>query len=83
MTSAAELIDLCFEQRDALVTTYFELGRVVAVLDDARAIAEKLGDQRRLGWALAYQSQIQERKPPDRDHSSTEVHFICMLWTAY
>ena len=70
----AELIDLCFEQRNALVTTFFDLGRVVAVLDDARALAEKLGDQRRLGWA--FQSQIQTHKPPDPDHSSTEVHFI-------
>jgi class 3 adenylate cyclase/tetratricopeptide (TPR) repeat protein len=48
-----ELIDLCFEQRNAL----FALGEFVQmgkVLNEAHSLAEGLGDQRRLGWALAY-----------------------------
>ena len=48
-----QLIDLCFDQRNAL----FALGEFVemgTVISEARAQAEGLGDQRRLGWALAY-----------------------------
>lgn len=48
-----QLIDLCFEQRNAL----FALGEFVkmgSVISEACALAEVLGDQRRRGWALAY-----------------------------
>ncbi len=48
-----QLIDLCFEQRNALVPLG-EFARVGEVLNEARALAEGLGDQRRLGWALGY-----------------------------
>ena len=46
-------IDLCFEQRNAL-WPLGEFARLGEVLNEARALAEGLGDQRRLGWALAY-----------------------------
>ena len=48
-----QLIDVCFDQRNAL----FALGEFVAmgdVLEEARALSEGIGDQVRLGWALAY-----------------------------
>jgi class 3 adenylate cyclase/tetratricopeptide (TPR) repeat protein len=48
-----QLIDLCFDQRNAL----FALGEFVQmgkVLNESHSLAETLGDQRRLGWALAY-----------------------------
>ncbi len=48
-----QLIELCFEQRNAL----FALGEFVEmgnVLDEARSLAESVGDRRSLGWALAY-----------------------------
>jgi class 3 adenylate cyclase/tetratricopeptide (TPR) repeat protein len=48
-----QLVDLCFEQRHALLTLG-EFERVGEVLGEARALAEGLGDQRRLGWALGY-----------------------------
>ncbi|MFQ5830833.1 MAG: AAA family ATPase, partial [Candidatus Methylomirabilia bacterium] len=48
-----QLIDLCFDQRNAL-HPLGEFARLGEVLDQARALAEGLGDQRRLGWALAY-----------------------------
>ncbi len=48
-----QLIDLCFEQRNALVPLG-EFARLGEVLNEARALAEGLGDQRRLGWALGY-----------------------------
>jgi tetratricopeptide (TPR) repeat protein len=48
-----QLIDLCFEQRNALLPLgKFE--RVGEVLNEGRALAERLGDQRRHGWALGY-----------------------------
>jgi class 3 adenylate cyclase/tetratricopeptide (TPR) repeat protein len=48
-----ERIDLCFEQRQAL----YPLGKLAQlgkVLNEARVLAEGLGDQRRLGWVLVY-----------------------------
>jgi class 3 adenylate cyclase/tetratricopeptide (TPR) repeat protein len=48
-----QLIDLCFEQRNALLPLG-EFARLGEVLNEARALAEGLGDQRRLGWALGY-----------------------------
>jgi class 3 adenylate cyclase/tetratricopeptide (TPR) repeat protein len=48
-----QLIDLCFEQRSALFPLG-EFGRLGEVLNEGRALAEGLGDQRRLGWALGY-----------------------------
>ena len=50
-----QLIDLCFEQRNALLPLgeFAHLGELV---NEGRALAEELGDQRRLGWALAYQT---------------------------
>jgi len=52
-----QLIDLCFEQRSA----FFPLGefeRQGEVVDEARALAAALGDQRRLGRTLAYQANL-------------------------
>ncbi len=49
-----QLIDLCFDQRNALLPFFGELERVGEVLNEARALAERLGDQRRHGWALGY-----------------------------
>jgi class 3 adenylate cyclase/tetratricopeptide (TPR) repeat protein len=48
-------IDVCFEQRNALVSLgeFVRLGHVV---DEGRALAEEIGDQGRLGWALGYLS---------------------------
>jgi len=46
-------IDLCFEQRNALFPLG-EFARLGEVLNEARALAEGLGDQRRLGWVLGY-----------------------------
>ena len=51
----AQLIDLCFEKRNALFPLA-EFGRLSEALDEARALAEGLGDQRRLGWALGYRA---------------------------
>ena len=48
-----QLIDLCFEQRSALYPLG-EFARLGEVLNEARTLAQGLGDQRRLGWALAY-----------------------------
>jgi class 3 adenylate cyclase/tetratricopeptide (TPR) repeat protein len=48
-----QLIDLCFDQRSAL----FSLGdfaRLGEVVNEARILAQNLGDQRRLGWAFGY-----------------------------
>jgi class 3 adenylate cyclase/tetratricopeptide (TPR) repeat protein len=48
-----EAIDLRFDLRNAL----FALGRLEQILDHlnhAKAMAEQLGDQRRLGWVAAY-----------------------------
>ncbi len=50
-------IDLCFDQRNALFSLG-EFARQGEVLNEARALAEGLGDQRRLGWALAYQAHL-------------------------
>jgi tetratricopeptide (TPR) repeat protein len=50
-------IDLYFEQRNALVPLG-EFAQAAEVLTEARALAEGLGDQRRLGWALAYQANL-------------------------
>jgi class 3 adenylate cyclase/tetratricopeptide (TPR) repeat protein len=53
-----QLIDLCFEMRNAL----FPLGetdRVDKLLNEAQALAERLGDAQRLGRALAYQAPLQ------------------------
>jgi len=53
-----QLIDLCFEERHALVPLV-EFAPWGKVLGEARALAESLGDQRRLGRALAYQAHLQ------------------------
>ncbi len=50
-----QLIDLCFEQRNALLPLG-EFARLGEFVNEGRALAEALGDQRRLGWALAYQT---------------------------
>lgn len=62
---AAQTIDLCFEQRSALLTLG-EIARLDAVLNEAHALAEELVDQRRLGWVLVYQvsRQITFDAPP-------------------
>ncbi|MBX9964480.1 MAG: AAA family ATPase [Burkholderiales bacterium] len=47
------LVDICFDERNAL----FALGdfvRMGTVLGEAQTLAGAMGDQRRLGWALAY-----------------------------
>ncbi len=48
-----QFIDLCFDQRNALFALgeFAEMGNVIS---EARTQAEGLGDQRKLGWALAY-----------------------------
>jgi class 3 adenylate cyclase/tetratricopeptide (TPR) repeat protein len=51
-----ELVDLCLDERLAL----FSLGEIAQlgnVLDEASALAERLGDQRRLGWVSGYKAQ--------------------------
>ncbi|MGQ0579153.1 MAG: adenylate/guanylate cyclase domain-containing protein [Betaproteobacteria bacterium] len=48
-------VDLCIEQRSALFPLG-EFARQGEVLNEARALAEGLGDQRRLGLTLAYQA---------------------------
>ncbi|MFN0316263.1 MAG: ATP-binding protein [Burkholderiales bacterium] len=50
-----QMTDLCFEQRSAL-HPLGEFARQAEVLKEARALAEQLGDQRRLGWVYAYQA---------------------------
>jgi tetratricopeptide (TPR) repeat protein len=49
----AESLDLRFEVRNALLALG-EMGRVGALLDEAEALAEAVGDQPRLGRALTY-----------------------------
>ena len=51
-------IDLCFEERHALVPLV-EFAPWGEVLVEARALAESLGDQQRLGRALAYQAHLE------------------------
>jgi len=46
-------IDLRFDLRNALFALG-ELERILGYLQEATALAEKLGDQRRLGWIAAY-----------------------------
>ncbi len=50
-----QLIDVCFDQRNALVALgeFVRLGQVV---DEGRELAESIGDQQRVGWALGYLS---------------------------
>jgi class 3 adenylate cyclase/tetratricopeptide (TPR) repeat protein len=48
-----QLIDLCFDQRSALFSLG-EFARLGEVVDEARVLAQSLGDQRRLGWAFGY-----------------------------
>jgi tetratricopeptide (TPR) repeat protein len=50
-------IDLCLEQRSALLPLG-EFARVGEILDEARTLAERLQDQRRLGWVLAYEANL-------------------------
>ena len=50
----AESLDLRFELRNALVPLG-ERARMGALLDEAKVLAEAVGDQRRLGRALTYQ----------------------------
>jgi len=49
----AESLDLRFDLRNALLPLG-ERGRMGALLDEAEALAEAIGDQRRLGRALTY-----------------------------
>ena len=49
----AESLDIRFDLRNALLPLG-ELGRMGALLDEAEALAEAVGDQRRLGRALNY-----------------------------
>jgi class 3 adenylate cyclase/tetratricopeptide (TPR) repeat protein len=51
----AESLDLRFDLRSALMPLG-ELGRMVALLNEAEALAEAAGDQRRLGRALTYKA---------------------------
>ena len=53
-----QVVDLCFEQRNALLPLG-EFARLGGFVNEGRALAEELGDKRRLGWALAYQSHQQ------------------------
>ena len=53
-----QLIDLCFEQRNAL-WPLGEFARMGEVLDEGRALAKGLGDQLRLGLALGFQANLQ------------------------
>jgi len=48
-----QLIDLRFDQRNALVSLG-EFSRLGEVAEEARALAEELGDERRLAWASGY-----------------------------
>jgi tetratricopeptide (TPR) repeat protein len=50
-------IDLCFDQRNALVLLG-EFARQGEVLNEGRALAEGLDDQRRVGRALGYQAHL-------------------------
>ncbi len=50
-----QMIDLCFAQRSAL-HPLGEFARQGEILNEARALAERINDQRRLGWILAYQA---------------------------
>jgi class 3 adenylate cyclase/tetratricopeptide (TPR) repeat protein len=52
---AQQRIDLCFEQRNALMPLC-EFEQVREILNEARGLSEELGDQRRLGRALACQA---------------------------
>jgi len=52
-----QLVDLCFEQRNALYPLG-EFARLDAVLNEASALAKGLSDQRRLGRALAHQALL-------------------------
>ncbi len=51
----AESLDLRFDLRNALIPLG-ERGRIGALLDEAEALAEAVGDQRRLGRALNYKA---------------------------
>ena len=51
-------IDLCFEQRNAL-WPLGEFARMGEVVNEARALAEGLDDQRRLGLVLGHQAHLQ------------------------
>jgi class 3 adenylate cyclase/tetratricopeptide (TPR) repeat protein len=53
----AQQIDLAFDQRNALVPLG-EVERLGEVLSEARALAEGLGDQRRLGRVLGYLAHL-------------------------
>jgi len=52
-----QLIDLCFDRRNALFSLG-EFARLGEIVNEARTLAEGLGDQLRLGWALAYQAHL-------------------------
>jgi class 3 adenylate cyclase/tetratricopeptide (TPR) repeat protein len=52
---AEQLLELCFQQRAAL-HPLGEFVRQDEVLREAQALAERLGDQRRLGWVLAFEA---------------------------
>jgi class 3 adenylate cyclase/tetratricopeptide (TPR) repeat protein len=55
--TVARAIDLRFDLRNAL-HALGEFGRVVGYLREAEALARQLGDQRRLGWVLGYQTHF-------------------------
>jgi transcriptional regulator with AAA-type ATPase domain/tetratricopeptide (TPR) repeat protein len=48
-----QAIDLRFDIRNAL-QPLGDLGRIIASLREAEALAERLGDERRLGWVASY-----------------------------
>ena len=52
-----QLIDLCFAHRNTLFPLG-EFSRLAEVLVEARALAERLGDQRRLARSLVYQTSL-------------------------
>ena len=47
------LVDLSFDMRNALFALG-EFARMGLVLDEARSHAERIGDEKRLGWVMAY-----------------------------
>ncbi len=55
---AEQLIDLCFEQRSALIALG-DFSQQSQIVSEALVLARGLGDQRRLGWVLGFQSVVQ------------------------
>ncbi len=71
-------IDLAFNQRTALLPLG-EFERLGEVLGEARVLAEGLGDQRRLGWALAflsYRQSVHLCEPAQAIEAAEHAHSI-------